>query len=94
MPLGLEPLLTVVELAEYLGIPVSTLCSSLRSSTASLASGERTSSFSSRPASLHDWRLRGEGPVAHRFGKHLKFAASDVKAWMASRREGAGHEQG
>ncbi|WP_125099269.1 helix-turn-helix domain-containing protein [Leucobacter chromiireducens] len=59
-PPGLEPLLSIEELATYLGIPIST---------------------------LYDWRVRGHGPRAHRFGKHLKFALSDVRAWMATQRE-------
>jgi excisionase family DNA binding protein len=63
----LEPLLTIGELSEYLGVPLST---------------------------LYDWRTRGEGPVAYRFGKHLKFAVADVASWMASRREGAPGERG
>jgi excisionase family DNA binding protein len=57
---GLEPLLSVRELAAYLGVPVST---------------------------IYDWRSRGLGPVAHRFGKHVKFARSDVAEWLAAQRE-------
>ena len=60
--LGLEPLLDVVELATYLGVPVST---------------------------VYDWRTRGKGPAAYRFGKHLKFAVSDVRAWVAEQRDRA-----
>lgn len=56
----LEPLLDITELADYLGIPIST---------------------------LYDWRARGLGPRAYRFGKRLKFALSDVQAWMESQRE-------
>ncbi|TFD70507.1 helix-turn-helix domain-containing protein [Cryobacterium sp. Hb1] len=41
----------VAELANYLGIPIST---------------------------VYDWRVHGKGPTAYRFGKHLKFAISDV----------------
>ena len=58
---GLEPLMDVAELAEYLGIPAAT---------------------------IYDWRTRGGGPRAHRFGKHLKFAVSDVRAWVETQREG------
>ena len=54
---GLEPLLGTTELAEYLGLPVTT---------------------------IYDWRARGLGPVGHRFGKHVKFAVSDVRAWVAN----------
>jgi excisionase family DNA binding protein len=57
---GLEPLLSVGELADYLGVPVST---------------------------IYDWRTGGHGPVAHRFGKHIKFALTDVRAWVAAQRE-------
>jgi excisionase family DNA binding protein len=53
----------VAELADYLGIRVST---------------------------IYDWRAHGEGPVAYRFGKHLKFAVSDVRSWMAQQRELSG----
>ncbi|WP_241992118.1 helix-turn-helix domain-containing protein [Cryobacterium lyxosi] len=59
-PVALEPLMDVAELANYLGIPIST---------------------------VYDWRVHGKGPAAYRFGKHLKFAISDVRAWMAQQRE-------
>ncbi len=52
---GLEPLLDMAELAEYLGVPLST---------------------------IYDWRTRGLGPRAYRFGKRLRFALSDVRSWM------------
>jgi len=38
---------------------------------------------------VYDWRSHGRGPTAHRFGKHLKFALSDVTVWMAEHREDA-----
>ena len=60
---GLEPLMDVIELAAYLGLPVST---------------------------VYDWRVHGKGPTAYRFGKHLKFAVSDVRAWIAEQREHPG----
>lgn len=59
---GLEPLLSVAELAEYLGVPVTT---------------------------IYDWRSHGLGPIGHRLGKHVKFAPSDVRAWLAERRDDA-----
>ncbi|SEE94782.1 helix-turn-helix domain-containing protein [Jiangella alba] len=59
-PWGLEPLMDVEELAEYLGVPVTT---------------------------IYDWRTNGKGPPAYRFGKRLKFAVSDVRAWLAAQRE-------
>jgi len=29
-------------------------------------------------STVYDWRVHGKGPTAYRFGKHLKFAISDV----------------
>jgi len=40
-------------------------------------------------STVYDWRVHGKGPVAYRFGKHLKFAVSDVRAWIAEQREPA-----
>ncbi len=59
---GLEPLLTVEELAGYLGVPVAT---------------------------IYDWRVDGKGPRAIRVGRHVKFAVSDVRAWIDAQREPA-----
>ena len=59
--LGLEPLIGVEELAEYLGVPVQT---------------------------IYDWRLTGKAPRAFKLGKHLRFALSDVRAWLDAQREG------
>ncbi len=58
--LGLEPLVGVEELAEYLGVPVQT---------------------------IYDWRLSGRAPRAYKFGKHLRFAASDTAEWLEQRHE-------
>jgi len=57
---GLEPLLSINDLASYLGVPVAT---------------------------IYDWRTNGTGPVGHRFGKHVKFMVSDVRAWVESQRD-------
>ena len=59
---GLEPLLTSGGLAEYLGIPVST---------------------------VRDWRASGKGPCGVWVGKHLRYAVSDVQAWLTTQRETA-----
>ncbi|MCI4658937.1 helix-turn-helix transcriptional regulator [Cryobacterium zhongshanensis] len=40
-------------------------------------------------STVYDWRVHGKGPAAYRFGKHLKFAISDVRAWIAQQRETA-----
>lgn len=57
---GLDPLLDVQELAEYLGVPVRT---------------------------IYDWRQTGHGPRGFRVGRHLKFAVSDVAAWVEAQRD-------
>ena len=38
-------------------------------------------------STVYDWRVHGKGPAAYRFGKHLKFAISDVRDWIAQQRE-------
>jgi excisionase family DNA binding protein len=38
-------------------------------------------------STVYDWRTRGLGPRAYRFGKHLKFAVSDVWIWIEQQRE-------
>ena len=38
-------------------------------------------------ATIYDWRVDGKGPVAHRIGKHVKYAVSDVRAWLEAQRE-------
>ena len=38
-------------------------------------------------STVYDWRVHGKGPAAYRFGKHLKFAISDVRAWISEQRE-------
>ncbi len=57
---GLEPLISIEDLAEYLGVPVTT---------------------------IYDWRVAGKGPCAIRVGRHLKFAVTDVREWLAHHRE-------
>lgn len=36
---------------------------------------------------IKDWRLRGEGPAAYKIGNHLRYAPSDVRAWLQRCRE-------
>ena len=57
---ALEPLMSMEELAEYLGVPIAT---------------------------IYDWRVAGRGPCGVRVGRHVKFAQSDVVAWIAAHRE-------
>lgn len=38
-------------------------------------------------STVYDWRTRGLGPPAHRFGKHLAFAVSDVQGWIEEHRD-------
>jgi excisionase family DNA binding protein len=49
--------------------------------------GELASYLGLPVSTVYDWRVHGKGPVAYRFGKHLKFAVSDVRAWVAEQRE-------
>lgn len=36
---------------------------------------------------VYDWRTRGLGPPAYRFGKHLKFVLSNVRIWIEQQRD-------
>lgn len=38
-------------------------------------------------STIYDWRTRGKGPAAYRFGKHLKFAVTDVRTWVTEQRD-------
>ena len=38
-------------------------------------------------STISDWRSRGVGPRAYRFGKHLKFAVTDVTEWIEAQRD-------
>ena len=57
---GLDPLLSIEDLAEDLGVPIIT---------------------------IYDWRVDGKGPCGVRVGRHVKFAVSDVRAWIDGQRE-------
>ncbi|WP_081844782.1 AlpA family transcriptional regulator [Cellulomonas sp. URHE0023] len=59
---GLEPLLSIETLADYVGVPVVT---------------------------IYRWRTEGRGPCATRVGRHLRFALSDIQAWLGNVREAA-----
>ena len=52
-------LLSVIEVAALLQVPVKT---------------------------LYQWRFRGEGPIAMRIGRYLRFDPRDVEAWVESRK--------
>ena len=34
---------------------------------------------------LYQWHHRGEGPTALRIGRHLRYRASDLRAWLDTR---------
>ncbi|MFE7844515.1 helix-turn-helix transcriptional regulator [Microbacterium sp. NPDC057407] len=38
-------------------------------------------------STIYEWRMKGRAPRAHRYGKHLTFAVSDVRAWVDAQRE-------
>ena len=40
-------------------------------------------------STIYDGRSRGIGPRAYRFGKHLKFAITDVTEWIEVQRDPA-----
>ena len=57
---ALEPLLSIDDVAGYLGVSVTT---------------------------IYDWRVAGKGPRAIKVGRHLRFAVSDLMAWVGAQRE-------
>lgn len=38
-------------------------------------------------STIYEWRMKGRAPRAHRYGKHLTFAVSDVRAWVEAQKE-------
>jgi excisionase family DNA binding protein len=38
-------------------------------------------------STVYGWRTRSLGPCAYPFGKHLKFALSDVRDWIEQQRD-------
>lgn len=48
-----------------------------------LMTAEEVSAYLVIPvATLYAWRSRGQGPVGHRVGRHLRYRLSDVDAWL------------
>jgi predicted DNA-binding transcriptional regulator AlpA len=41
-------------------------------------------------AALRRWRYAGVGPKSSKFGASVRYAVSDVEAWIASRPTGGG----
>ncbi len=35
---------------------------------------------------LYAWRSRGDGPVAYKLGRHVRYRTRDVESWLATRR--------
>lgn len=47
---------------------------------------QEVSYFLSIPvATLHYWHHLGDGPVCSRIGRHLRYRAEDVHAWVTER---------
>lgn len=40
-------------------------------------------------STVHHWALRGEGPPSFKLGKHRRYDAAEVAAWLADRKAGA-----
>ena len=38
-------------------------------------------------STVRHWRLIGDGPVAYRFGRSVRFKVSDVDAWVEAQRQ-------
>jgi excisionase family DNA binding protein len=36
-------------------------------------------------ATVYQWRYKGIGPRGHRLGKHVRYSADDVAAWLEKR---------
>lgn len=36
-------------------------------------------------STIYQWRYKGTGPKAHRFGRHIRFRRSDVDEWIEGR---------
>lgn len=34
---------------------------------------------------VYGWRYRGEGPRGLKIGRHVRYRASDIEAWLATR---------
>ena len=49
--------------------------------------GELAANLGVPVSAVYDWRTRSLGPCAYRFGKHLKFAVSDVRIWIEEQRD-------
>ena len=48
-----------------------------------LIAPEALSSYLGVPvATLYAWRSRGHGPASIRVGRHLRYRAKDVEAWL------------
>lgn len=41
------------------------------------------------PTTLYQWRHQGKGPRAARIGKHLRYRATDLEAWVTEQVEEA-----
>lgn len=40
-------------------------------------------------STVHHWALRGECPPSFKLGKHRRYDAAEVSAWLADRKAGA-----
>lgn len=40
-------------------------------------------------STVHHWALRGDGPPSFKVGKHRRYDAAAVRAWLVDARDGA-----
>jgi excisionase family DNA binding protein len=38
-------------------------------------------------STIYNWRWKGEGPRAHKMGRHVRYKRTDVEDWAATRAE-------
>jgi excisionase family DNA binding protein len=51
---------------------------------------DQAAAFLNLPSkTLRDWRLKRQGPPAHKFGRALRYNLADLESWAEAQREDA-----